>query len=255
MNTLLLFISRISIILYALAATGIFFAFRGIVLAQHQRRVALFGLEREAAQARFRRSLSIILILAFLAGVVYVVDNVVVPNMTVAEEEPEEEQPVAFIEPQPTPTERPLLFPTITPTAGVHPAEGDEEEASSDTAAQDVVGCEIVGSTITSPVPGQRVSGQVSVEGEANVLNFSQYKFEVRGPSTDNQWVVVGTYFQTVPQGLLGVWDSTSLLPGDYTLRLIIHRQDGSTIPPCEVPIIIERPGTIIVPQEESPTS
>lgn len=254
MDTLLQFIARISIVLYALAATGIFFAIRGLALAQQRRRVAMFGLEREAAQARFRRSLSVILILSFLAGVVYVVENVVVPNTTVAEDEPEEDQPVAFVEPQATPTERLLLFPTVTPTPGVPPAqEGAEDEEGSpppDDGAEDVAGCEIVGSTINSPSPGETVSGQVSVEGEANVLNFSQYKFEVRGPSTDNAWVVVGTYFQTVGQGLLGVWDSTSLLPGEYTLRMIIHRQDGSTIPPCEVPIVVERTGTIVEPTE-----
>ena len=115
MNTLLLFISRISIVLYALAGAGIFFAIRGLVQAEPHRRIAMFGLEREAAQARFRRSLSVMLTLALLAGVVYVVDNVVVPNLTVAEEEPEEEMALALTTPEATPTGALLLYPTITP--------------------------------------------------------------------------------------------------------------------------------------------
>lgn len=243
MNTLLLFISRISIVLYALAGAGIFFAIRGLVQAQRHRRIAMFGLEREAAQARFRRSLSVMLTLALLAGVVYVVDNVVVPNLTVAEEEPEEETALALTTPEATPTGALLLYPTITPTAGLPPAaEGEEQEGEPAAAAEEVVnGCEIIGATISSPSPGDQVSGQVAVEGEVNVLNFSQYKFELKGPSTSDEWVVVGTYYQAVPSGLLGVWDSTSLLPGRYTLRLIVHRQDGTFIPPCEVPIVVER--------------
>jgi hypothetical protein len=42
--------------------------------------------------------------------------------------------------------------------------------------------------------------------------------------------------------GLLGVWDATSLSPGQYTLRLVVHRQDGTRLTPCEVPISITRP-------------
>lgn len=243
MNTLLQFISRISVVLYALAAAGIFFSIRGLVQSRRRRRVAMFGLEREAAQARFRRALGMILTLAFLSGIVYMIDNVVVPNTSNTTDAEPEETPVAFLPGEPTPTSVRLLFPTVTPTPGIPPAEVEEEAEAAATPAEDVEGCEIIGSNISSPSPGDEVSGQVAVEGEVNVLDFSQYKFEIRGPSTDDSWVVVGTYFQTVPDGLLGVWDSTSLIPGDYTLRLIVHRQDGSTIPPCEVPITVNRPG------------
>jgi hypothetical protein len=42
-----------------------------------------------------------------------------------------------------------------------------------------------------------------------------------------------------VPDGFLGTWDSTSLQPGSYVLRLVVSRQDGSYPTPCEVSINI----------------
>lgn len=249
MTTLLQFIARISVILYALAATGIFFAIRSLILARRLRRVAVFGLEREAATARFRRSLSVIITLALLAGAVYIVDNIVLPNTEPAATESQpDEGPVAVsvLTRTPSPTPSLLLFPTVTPTVGVPPAEvGDEGGEGTDTVPTEVVeGCEIIGANITNPSPGDEVSGQVSVEGEVNVLNFSQYKFEIKGPATGDAWVVLGSYLQQVPNGLLGVWDSTSLQPGSYTFRLIVYREDGTFIPPCEVPITIRQTST-----------
>lgn len=247
MDTLLQFIARLSVVLYALAATGIFFSFRALVQARRRRRIAAFGLEREAATAQFRRALSTMLTLALLAGLVYVVENVILPNRAASEVAEEESTPVVFVTSEPTPTGALLLYPTVTPTAGIPPAEAEEAENTpeGDTAAADLPadGCEIIGANFSSPAAGETVSGQVRVEGEVNVLNFSLYKFEVRGPSTGEEWAVVGTYYEPVQGGLLGVWDSTSLMPGSYSLRLVVHRQDGTTIPPCEVPITVERAG------------
>ena len=91
----------------------------------------------------------------------------------------------------------------------------------------------------TSPEPDQQVSGQVLVEGQANILDFSQYKFELNGPGTNGQWVVVGTFTVPVIEGILGSWDSTSLPPGSYRLRLVVLRSDGTFPTPCEIPIVV----------------
>lgn len=245
MTTLLVFISRISLILYALAAVGIFFAIRGLVVSRRGRRVAVFGLEREAAQRQLRRSLSAITLLTLLIGLVYVIDNIILPNTEDSVQDELTPTPAVFVAQEPTATQALLLFPTITPTVGLPPAEAAEAEAEAP--AEVVDGCEILGATVTRPTPGETVSGQVLVEGEANILNFAQYKFELKGPSTEDVWVVVGTYINPVQSGLLGVWDSTSLVPGNYTLRLIVHRQDGSYVTPCEVPLNVTRP-IIIAP-------
>lgn len=235
MSTLLEFIARISPFIYVLAAIGSFFALRRALQGQQALRIAVFGLEREAAREKRRGGISTILVMGLVAGVVYIIANIVVPNMSGLPQEPTP-TPLVFVTQQGTPTEVRLLYPTITATVGV-PQSAEGVPTSDPT----INGCDIQGARITSPISGATVSGQVVVEGEANVLNQVQYKFELRGGATGSSWIVVGTYpdFTGVPSGYLGAWDSTSLTPGNYTLRMVVLREDGSFPTPCEVPIVV----------------
>ena len=237
MITLFEFIARIDIFFYALSAVGIFFSIRGLVQARRQMRNAVFGLEREAARRRRSNAASTIITLLLLSGAVYIVANIVVPNLGEEEAQPTP-TPVVFVTAEPSATPMLLLFSTITPTIGLPPSEAELTNAPPP-AAEVENGCEIIGTTITSPEPDQQVSGQVLVEGQANILNFSQYKFELTGPGTNGQWVVVGTFTVPVSDGILGSWDSTSLPPGSYRLRLVVLRADGTFTTPCEIPITV----------------
>lgn len=249
MITLLEFISRIAIVLYVLASLGVVFALRGWIQGRRRRRLAVFGLEREEATQQVRSSSSALIALILLAGAVYVIDNIVMPNLGETAEIPPTPTSVIFVTPQATATEARLLYPTVTPTVGIPPA--NVTDTALDAEATPTNGCEILGARVTEPTPGDVVGGQVEVRGEANILNFGQYKFEISGPSTDGSWVVVGTYSEAIPAGLLGVWDSTSLIPGDYTFRLIVMREDGTYLSPCEVPISISG-GVQPTPQPDS---
>jgi hypothetical protein len=236
MNTLLEFLSRISTLLYALIAVGILFSVRGLIQARRAWRVAAFALEREAAHQRQRRSASAIVTLLLLAGMFYIIDTIVVPNLG-SPDTVSTPTPPGFVTQQPVPTQM-LLYPTITPIAGLPTEEIEGQQATSEA---EVPGCELIGATITSPEAGQNVFGQVEVQGEANVLNFALYKFELKGAATGDEWVVVGTFMEPVPAGLLGTWDSTSLATGPYAFRLAVFRTDGTPITPCEIPIVIVR--------------
>jgi hypothetical protein len=235
MTTLLEFIARIAPFIYGLAAIGAFFALRRALQGRNALRIAVFGLEREAAREKLRGGFSTLLILGLVAGAVYIIANIVVPNMSGLPEEPTI-TPVVFVTPGVTPTEALLLYPTITQTIGV-PQAAEGVPTNDPT----INGCDIQGARITSPTAGETVFGQVVVEGEANVLKQVQYKFELRGGATGDAWIVVGTYPNEtgVPSGYLGTWDSTSLTPGNYTLRMIILREDNTFPTPCEVPLVI----------------
>ncbi|MBN1313204.1 MAG: hypothetical protein JXB30_17480 [Anaerolineae bacterium] len=240
------FLLRTEKFLYVLAAIVIFFSMRGLVIARQVQRNAVFGLEREAAQQRQRRSLGAILSLLLLSGGIYIITHIVAPNMDETPVEPTPTPPLVFVTQVPTPTEARLIYPTVTATPGLPPASvagtpslGPEESAN---------GCEILGATITRPAPNEIVSGQVAVEGQTNILDFAQYKFEIKGPSTNGAWVVVGAFTVPVVDGYLGTWDSTSLIPGNYVLRLVVSRIDGSFPTPCEVPITIAGPGGVVEP-------
>jgi len=242
MATLIAFIASIEWVLYALAAVGILLSIRQFVVARQLRRIAAFGLEKEHAANRTRSALTTILLLLTLVLVVYITANILDPNLVAVQDTPTP-TPAVFITPEPTATEALLLFPTVTPTPGLAPA-----DAAADAAATPVDGCTIIGSTITVPAPGDIVSGQITVEGEVNILNFGGYKFEINGPSTAGSWVVVNTFNQPRSLGVIGTWDSTSLVPGNYQLRLVTFRADGTFITPCIVPIVIAGPGGAVGP-------
>jgi hypothetical protein len=175
--------------------------------------------------------------LLLLSSSVYIITNIVVPNLSGEQARPTP-TPVVFVTAEPSATPMLLLFSTITPTLGLPPSEAELTNAPTP-AAEVENGCDIIGTTITSPEPDQQVSGQVLVEGQANILDFSQYKFELNGPGTNGQWVVVGTFTVPVIEGILGSWDATSLPPGSYRLRLVVLRSDGTFPTPCEIPIVV----------------
>jgi hypothetical protein len=241
MRTLVQFIARIELLLYGLAAIGVFLSIRSFALAQRARRNAIFPLEREAVQNRQRRAIGTIIALILLSGGIYIVTNIVEPNLIVTN--PPTPTPIIFVTQQPTPTDARLLYPTVTPTPGLPPGANPPTV----TPGLAVTGCEF-GRQITSPAPNEAGTGQVVVRGQANIINFAQYKFELMGPATGGAWVVVGTSNTPVFDGLLGSWDSTSLAPGNYTLRIVVSNLDGNFFPPCEVPIVLVGPGGVVGP-------
>lgn len=249
MRTLLIFLGQIETIVYVVSAIGIFFSIRALSQARVARRNSVFGLEREAADNKQTRAISTILALTMLSGGVFIMVRVVTPTaMTLPDIRPTPTQLIVFTTQSPTPTESRLLFPTITPTPGLPPVAGAAPPPTPTPGAA----CDLQGARVTSPISGQTVTGQVVVQGGANILNFQKYKFEIRGASTNQAWVVVAdNNVPVVDPGLLGTWDSTSLAPGPYVLRLVVLRVDGTFPTPCEVPITIASPGEQLPP---SPT-
>lgn len=230
MRTFVALIARIDIFLYVVFGITAVFAIRNFIQSRRGKAVSLFALEKESQKNRQMRSLRTLVLLLVGTITVYLISNIIYPNL-VGEEIVVEEEPLVFVEQAPTPTSFLLLYPTVTPTLGLVGSAAEPDEI--------INGCEILGSTITSPAPNEIVSGQVRVEGESNILNFGMYKFEVSGVGTNGAWIVVGTYNTPVPLGTLGSWDSTSLMPGAYILRLVTIRSDGTYLTPCEVPITI----------------
>jgi len=81
---------------------------------------------------------------------------------------------------------------------------------------------------ITSPEPVTVLRGSVPVSGTAVHPEFQRYElyFRLEPGAT---WVFIGdAHFQQVDDGLLGVWDTTSLTDGTYSLRLRVVRLDGN---------------------------
>lgn len=242
-------IARIDVVLYFLCGLGFLLGLRSMSISRRLKKEAFFGLEKEAARRMRGRALSTIGSMVALAGSVYVVANVVKPTLDGMPVVTRDGEATPLPEPTTvsgeTATPRPLLFPTVTPTFGIVAPEGEAGAvAAAPTPNSDgSTGCELIGVTITNPIPGEVVAGQVQVLGEANILNFSAYKFEISGPSTVQTWATIGTYTTPVASGFLGTWDSTSLDPGSYMFRLVVVDQEGNFPQPCEIPITIAQQG------------
>jgi hypothetical protein len=84
---------------------------------------------------------------------------------------------------------------------------------------------------ITSPRDQASVRGLVPVEGSATHPQFQKYEIHYGPqPNPGDQWTPIQGSPFTVPvvQGRLGLWDTTIIPDGLYSLRLRIVRLDGN---------------------------
>ncbi len=94
---------------------------------------------------------------------------------------------------------------------------------------------------IANLIPGQRVSGSITVGGTAHTVPMGSYKLEVRPDfaSVYNFWSSGQT---PVVNGALGTLDTSRFGPGLHWLRLVVVEADSSTPPGniCVVPLVFE---------------
>jgi YbbR domain-containing protein len=129
------------------------------------------------------------------------------------------------LHPAPTPTPTPTSTPTPVPSATATPVLLAE--------------CPDPGARLTYPTMNAVLKGAVQILGSAQVDNFGYYKFEFR-PEGVSEWSFLQRFEEPVVDGLLGVWDTTTLLPGNYWFRLVVVKKDGNYIEPCQVPVNIQ---------------
>jgi PKD repeat protein len=85
---------------------------------------------------------------------------------------------------------------------------------------------------ILSPIPGNIVSGNVQILGAAIHPQFLQYQLEYGpDPNPGNLWFPATGIVQTpVLNGLLGIWNTTTVQDSSYQLRLRVILRDGSNL-------------------------
>ena len=121
---------------------------------------------------------------------------------------------------------------------------------------------------ITSPRDRASVRGLVPIEGRATHAQFQKYEIHYGPePNPGGQWTpIAGSPFAVpVVQGRLGLWDTTIIPDGVYSLRLRVVRLDGnydeyfvrgiqvSNTRPTETPTPEETPTP--APPTETPTA
>ncbi len=201
---------------------------RKFALAWEELRGAFFGLEREAAQSRLNSAATMVVILILMAVAEFTLVTFVIPTVPGANPLPTSTlnllaTPTTTL---PAPTQQPNETPGITATPGEIPA------------AQGCVAGQV---NLTSPLNGDRISGSVLVQGSAYITNFGFYTLQIAHPG-DPIWLPILVGQQVVKNDLLGTWETSTLTPGEYLLRLVVTDNVGTELPPCAIQVTIEAP-------------
>jgi 1A family penicillin-binding protein len=97
---------------------------------------------------------------------------------------------------------------------------------------------------ITNPLDGSTARGTITLEGSAAAANFSHYQIEL-GVGTEPQAfaVIQDPVYQLIEQGVLGVFDTTKVENGPYTLRLVVFDKTGGSTE-SRVRLLADNPAT-----------
>ena len=174
-----------------------------------------FGLEREVAQRRQIRALTMLSLLVTLAVSMVVMDRVVVPDLTRRRE-------ASVPATQPAPSPSPMLF-----------------ESGNQPLVVDSSGCDNPNATLTTPQSHERIAGAFEVRGTANIENFAFYKFEIGGRDTGGAWIPLGVGSEPVVENVLGRFDASAHETGEYAFRLVVVDNAGNFPPPCVIAVTI----------------
>lgn len=83
--------------------------------------------------------------------------------------------------------------------------------------------------TITAPVAGNVLRGQVVVRGTAKHSAFTGYQVGYApDPNPTGEWKFFASGQTSVENGQLGIWDTTQLADGAYQLLMEVFRSDGN---------------------------
>jgi len=243
MTVLVKFIAEHAAWFYGLAAVLALLFLRVAWGARRERLKAIFTLEREAAVKRQTHVLwAAIGIFVFLA-LIFAVERYIAPSITIPGE-PEATPTLLFL---PTPSTTPAT-PTATPTptrTRTRPTRPTRQPTATGTPEAHPSAlppqCPSPGSQITSPGIGQVVTGVVQFSGTAQVENFEYYKMELGVGESPREWGFLFSKQSPVVKGALGSWDSGTVAPGTYTIRLVVVDSTGNYAPPCQVTVKVER--------------
>jgi hypothetical protein len=103
----------------------------------------------------------------------------------------------------------------------------------------DVTGCNNLKARLLEPRPGQAVKGKVTLRIVADIINFAFYKIELGTPGEPDLWVTLYNNNEPAPEEepFSWTWDSATVVPGVYHLRLTVMKADLTSPPPCVVPV------------------
>ncbi len=227
MTAILHFFVSLAPIIFVLMALGLVIGLMRVARARTEEQNSVFGLEREIAQSHMRQAIATLVIVTFMALAEFALVVFMVPN-------------IPGLQQLPTPTMNPLLTQT-----GTFPLEFMETlgvvTPGGPTVTVLVTGCIPGQIDISYPKPGDTLQGSIKPLGTADIPNFGFYKYEFAPLGSDN-WATIVAGNKIVQDDQLGNWDTSTITPGDYRLRLVVSDNQGNNLPACVIPVRIIAP-------------
>jgi hypothetical protein len=204
--------------IYLVLGLSAVFPLRKLFISIREYRGSLFGMEKENARAKLVQSASLLgILLVVVLGVFIFISfaGSVVPALALMS----------------TPT---LNFQgTETPVSAL--SLGIASQNGTVTPGPVTNGCIPGQFEWTDPKPGAEIGGKVELKGTVNIPDLGFYKYEY---SQDNShWMTIQAGTTVVTNGLIGNWDTTTLTPGDYTIRLVVSDNKGAALAPCLISV------------------
>ncbi len=226
MEQVLQFFANYEIWIYIILGILALWQIRKFSIAWGDLRGAFFGMEREAAQSRVNSAATLIVLFILMAVAEFTIVTFVTPTVPGAN-------------PLPTSTLDLLATPTITlapPTQNPNETPGATPTPGEIAAAQGCVPGQV---NFTDPLNGGKVSGSTTIQGTAFIPNFGFYSLQIALPG-DPVWLPIQVGQQAVKNDTLGVWDTSTLSPGAYMLRLEVTDNVGNVMPACDIQVTVE---------------
>jgi hypothetical protein len=236
MNEILRLLKTFEVWIYILLGLVGLFYFQKFFRALNEWHGTIFGLERDNAQRRLNEAVTVLVLSLLIAACEFSITTFVIPT-------------IPGMQILSTPTLNVLITPTITLAAlptnlqiSSQPA-GQETPTVTPTPAsgQPSNGCVPGKIEFTTPVNGAEVSGSVALKGTLVVENFGFYKYEYSKPGSTT-WITIAAGNKIEPDGSLGSWDVSLLMPGDYLLHIIVYDNKGQALPACVVSVKVSTP-------------
>lgn len=83
---------------------------------------------------------------------------------------------------------------------------------------------------VASPQPGEVLQGVVPIAGSTVTPGFLSYEVSFTYDREDSRtWFLIQQSNESVQDGNLAVWDTTTITDGDYRLRVQVFLQDGQS--------------------------
>ena len=84
---------------------------------------------------------------------------------------------------------------------------------------------------VTSPLPGSALQGAVAISGSTDLPGFRSaevdFSYADGGPGG---WFLIAQSQNSVKAGVLGLWDTSKIADGNYSLRVQVNLTDGSKV-------------------------